>query len=262
MTAADPPRPFAATAAYYHFRAPYAPAAIDFLAETFALDATARVLDLGCGPGTLAVPLAALAGEIIAVDPELRMLDAGRAAAQAAGRDNIHWLRARAEDLPAVIGAVRLATLGQSFHWMDRDAVLAALARIVEPGGGVALVNPGRRRPQESWEEVADEVVARFLGPRQPLAYPRAEPEHEPALRRSSHFSRFEPHVFATDLTRDVASVIGAVYSLSYAAQPRFGDRAAAFEATLGDALLALNPSGQFQERVETEVIVARRAPD
>lgn len=260
MTAADPSRPFAATAAYYHFRAPYAPAAIGFLAETFALDAATRVLDLGCGPGTLAVPLAAVAGEVIAVDPEPRMLDAARAAARAAGRNDIRWLCARAEDLPADIDAVRLATLGQSFHWMDRDAVLAALGRIVEPDGGVALVNPGRRRPQESWEEIADEVVARFLGPREPRAYRRAEPEHEPALRRSSHFSRFEPHVFEVDLTRDIASVIGAIYSLSYAARPRFGDRAAAFEAVLSEALLAQNPSGQFQERVETEVIVARRA--
>jgi SAM-dependent methyltransferase len=261
MTAIDPPRPFAATAAYYHFRAPYASAAIGFLAETFALDRATRVLDLGCGPGTLSVPLAAVAGEIIAVDPEPQMLAAARAAAQAAGRDNIRWLRGRAEDLPADIGAVRLATLGQSFHWMDRDAVLADLARIVEPNGGVALVNPGRRRPQESWEEIADEVVARFLGPRQSHARRSVEPEHEPALRRSLHFSRFEARVFEVELTRDIASVIGAVYSLSYAARPRFGDRVAAFEAALSEALLARNPSGQFQERVETEVIVARRGP-
>jgi ubiquinone/menaquinone biosynthesis C-methylase UbiE len=260
MPATPPPRPFAATAAYYHFRAPYAPAAIDFLVETFALDATARVLDLGCGPGTLTVPLAAAAGEVVAVDPEPRMLDAARLAAHAVGRRNIHWLCARAEDLPADLGRVRLATLGQSFHWMDRDAVLASLARIVEPGGGLAIINPGRRRPQESWEETAEAVVARFLGPRQPQAGRHVEPEHEPALRRSSHFRRFEPQVFATEFARDIASVIGAVYSLSYAARPRFGAQAAAFEAALTQALLAQNPSGWFPERVEIEVIVARRA--
>ncbi|HXA39455.1 MAG TPA: hypothetical protein VNW53_10675, partial [Phenylobacterium sp.] len=65
-----------------------------------------------------------------------------------------------------------------------------------------------------------------------------------------------------TDFVRDVASVIGAVYSLSYAARPRFGDRAAAFEAALAEALLTQTPSGRFEERVETEVIVARRAAD
>ena len=259
MSFTSPSRPFAATAAYYHFRAPYAPAAINFLVETFALDASARVLDLGCGPGTLTLPLAAAAGEVVAVDPEPQMLGEARIAADAAGRDNIRWLCARAEDLPADIGRVRLATLGQSFHWMDRDAVLAALAQIIEPGGGVALVNPGRRRPQESWEDLADAVVVRFLGPRQPQAARHAEPEHEPALRRSSHFNRFEAHVFTTEFARDIASVVGAVHSLSYAARSRFGDRAAAFEAALTEALLAQNPSGRFRERVETEVIVARR---
>ncbi|HZZ32782.1 MAG TPA: class I SAM-dependent methyltransferase [Phenylobacterium sp.] len=262
MPAPPPYRPFASTAAYYHFRAPYAPAAIAFLVETFALDAAVRVLDLGCGPGTLTVPLAAAAGEVVAVDPEPHMLDEARRVARAAACGNIRWLCARAEDLDADIGPVRLATLGQSFHWMDRDAVLARLSRIIEPRGGLALVNPGCRRPQESWEEIAYAVVARFLGPRQPAAGRHAEPEHEPALRRSSHFSRFEPHVFEMEFVRDVASVIGAVYSLSYAARPRFGDEAVVFETALTEALLTQNPSGRFQERVQTEVIVARRADD
>ncbi|HXA39845.1 MAG TPA: class I SAM-dependent methyltransferase, partial [Phenylobacterium sp.] len=177
MSATIRSRPFAHTAAYYHFRAPYAPAAIDFLVEAFALDAAARVLDLGCGPGTLTLPLAAAAGEVVAADPEPRMLDRAGLAGRAAGRHNIRWLSARAEDLPADVGHVRLATLGQSFHWMDRDAVLATLAAIVEPGGGLAVISPGRRRPQESWEEIADAVIARFLGPRQPRAGRHAEPE-------------------------------------------------------------------------------------
>jgi len=253
----DPTRPFAATAAFYRHRAPYAPAALDFIAAVFALDAAARVLDLGCGPGTLSIPLASVAGEVVAVDPEPEMLAEGQAAA--AGRANIRWLPARAEDLPAGLGVFRLATLGQSFHWMDRDAVLRRLGEAIEPGGGLALVNPGPRRPQESWEPIAEAVIERFLGPRTHPGRNASEPTHEPSLRRSSHFSAFETHAFRSELTRDVEGVLAAVYSLSYASRPRFGDRAAAFEAALGEALLAAKPSGVFQERVETEVLVAFR---
>jgi SAM-dependent methyltransferase len=260
MAAVDPVRPFAATAAFYPHRAPYAPAALDFIARTFGLDGAARVLDLGCGPGTLTVPLAHFAGDVVGLDPEPEMIAQARAQATESGRSNVRWVIARAETLPADLGCFRLVTLGQSFHWMDRDLVLRRLADVVEPGGGLALVNPGPQRPQESWEPAADEVILRFLGPRRldPARHP--EPQHEPALSRSAAFSRFTSHMFSTEFTRDLAGVLGAVYSLSYASKPRFGAQAAAFEAALSEALLALNPSGRFHERVDTEVIVAFRS--
>ncbi len=47
---------------------------------------------------------------------------------------------------------------------MDRDEMLRKLADLIADGGGLALVNPGKRRPQESWEPVADQIVAKFLG--------------------------------------------------------------------------------------------------
>ena len=50
--------------------------------------------------------------------------------------------------------------------------------------------------------------------------------------------------------------------SPSYASRWGLGDRAPAFEAALTEALLAISPAGRFHERLETEVIVARRAPD
>ena len=45
------------------------------------MDRDARVLDLGCGPGTLAIPMAGFAGEVVAVDVEPEMLDQLRRAA-------------------------------------------------------------------------------------------------------------------------------------------------------------------------------------
>jgi ubiquinone/menaquinone biosynthesis C-methylase UbiE len=251
--------PFAGTARYYDcFRAPYAQAALDLVVETFAPGPGARALDLGCGPGSIAIPLSRDIGEVVAVDPDAEMIAEGRRLAVSRGRENIRWLHARAENIASSAGPFRIATIGQAFHWMDRDAVLAKLAILIEDGGGLALINPGKRRPQESWEPLAGQIVDKFLGPRvrHPSSNPR-EPEHEPALRRSECFFELKAHEFPNAITRDVSSIIGCIYSISSSARPLFGDRTKAFEAELSEALLGLNPAGVFTEKIETEVVIA-----
>jgi ubiquinone/menaquinone biosynthesis C-methylase UbiE len=261
MPALSNASPFVGTARFYdHFRAPYAPAAFDFIVAAYDLNERMRVLDLGCGPGTIAIPLSNRVAEVVAVDPDADMISEGRRLAASRGRRNIHWRRSSAEDISPDVGPFRAATIGQAFHWMDRDEVLRKLAILVADGGGLALVNPGKRRPQESWEPIAGQVVAKFLGPRtrHPASNPQ-EPEHEPALRRSEYFCEFAPHEFPGTITRDINSIIGCVYSTSSSARPLFGDHAGAFEAELSEALLRLNPAGVFNEQVETEVVIAPR---
>jgi SAM-dependent methyltransferase len=257
MPASSAASPFAGTAAYYApFRAPYAPAALDWLIERFALSDKDRILDLGCGPGILAIPLSRSVDEVVAVDPAADMIAEGRRLA--GDRSNIRWLTSRAEDLPADAGPFKAATIGQAFHWMDRDEVLAKLEVLVADGGGLALVNPGRRRPQETWEEIAQPIVAKYRGPpvRHPGSNPR-EPDHEPALRRSACFSHFTTREFPGAITRDIPSILGFIYSISSSARHHFGDRAKAFEDELTAALLRANPAGVFQEQIETEVLIA-----
>jgi ubiquinone/menaquinone biosynthesis C-methylase UbiE len=259
MAAALDASPFAGTAPYYDpFRAPYAQAAIDFIIERYSLSEGSRALDLGCGPGTIAIPLSYSAGEVVAVDPDADMIAEGRHLAASRGRHNIQWLRSRAEDILLGAEPFRVTTIGQAFHWMDRDEMLRKLAVLIADGGGLALVNPGKRRPQESWELVADQMVAKFLGPRtrHQKSNPQ-EPENEPALVRSEYFSNFTAHEFPSTVTRDIKSIVGCVYSKSSSARPLFGDNAKAFEAELTKALLSLNPAGVFNEQVETEVVIA-----
>ena len=55
------------------------------------------------------------------------------------------------------------------------------VARLIKPGGGLVVINPGRRRPQESWESLAQDVLARYVAPQE--RHPSKSPElpHEPA---------------------------------------------------------------------------------
>ena len=252
--------PFAAAAPYYdRYRAPYPQGALDFIRASFDLDGRSRVLDLGCGPGTLAIPLSRTVAEVVAVDPDAGMLAEAARLAEQQDRRNIRWMHLRAEDVSPELGSFRAATLGQSFHWMDRDAVLRRLADLIEDGGGLALINPGKRRPQESWEPIAGAIVTKYLGVRPRQANP--EPEHEPSLRRSIHFSEFTSREFPSEIVRDIPSILGCLYSTSGAAKPLFGHRAASFEQELRAALTAANPDGVFRERLETEVMICRKRP-
>jgi hypothetical protein len=135
--------------------------------------------------------------------------------------------------------------------------MLGKLAVLIADGGGLALVNPRKRCPQESWEPVADQIVAKFLGSRtrHPKSKPQG-PENEPALVRSECFSNFTAHEFPSTITRDINSIVGSVYSTSSSVRPLFGDNAKAFGGTNESA--AQPESGWvFNGQVETEVVIA-----
>ena len=101
MSSIAPFRPerFSTAASHYvRARPRYAPALIDRLARETSLGPASRVLDLGCGPGTLAIPLARLAGTVIAIDPNAEMLAAARAEAARAGVE-VDWRLGSSQEL-------------------------------------------------------------------------------------------------------------------------------------------------------------------
>jgi SAM-dependent methyltransferase len=109
----------------YAARPPYAPAAFAFLLEKIA--GRARALDLGCGPGKIALTLADHFGEVVALDPSDAMIAAGRAAREGR-RPNITWVEATAEAYDSAAG-FDLVTAGTSIHWPDHAVVFPKLAR-------------------------------------------------------------------------------------------------------------------------------------
>lgn len=255
---------FKGTAWYYtRYRSAYPAKVIAFLVDACHLDIHSRLLDLGSGPGNLAIPLSTHVDEVIAVDPDADMLDQGQRIARENGVENIRWILASSYDLSGLaIGEVNAATIGQAFHWMDREQTLRDLAHIVLPDGVVAIVGGPKRMGQTpDWSLVIEQRVQKWLGKERRAGssiYQHPTERFEETLRRSE-FSTVRVRKFVWQEERGLDEVVGQLFSTSYASPSLFGDRKDAFERELRSALVRVNPGGRFAERVQLEAIIARR---
>ena len=117
---------------YLAGRPAYAPLLIKRVAALLGLRRTHRVLDLGCGPGQLALAFAPLVKQVTGMDPEPEMLRVAAANAREAGID-LKLVQGSSYDLAPVLGRFRLVSIGRAFHWMDRADTLKRLDELIEP---------------------------------------------------------------------------------------------------------------------------------
>ena len=273
MTSYDP-KLFEGAAAYYRYgRPPYSPQLEAVLTETLGLDGTGRLLDGGCGPGILTVRLAHLFEEAVGLDPDAAMLAEGRRVADERGIPNIHWVRARAEDLPeAAPGPYRLITFGQSLHWTDGPRVAETVYDLLEPGGALALIvhtvearpKPPSPGPPPIPHAEIRALVEKYLGSArragQGLAPVRTHRFEDILVRTRFGASRAIFVRGIPDLVRDSESVLSGYFSMSGSAPHLFGDRAEDFAREVRELLASRSPEGVFWDWPgDTEVVLARR---
>jgi ubiquinone/menaquinone biosynthesis C-methylase UbiE len=255
--------PFDGTEEYYAEHRPgYGEAALSYLRERFGLDGDDRVLDLGCGAGQVAVPLAGYVGEVVGMDPNRTMLREARRRAGEVGRENLRWVVGSDADLSEELGPFRLATMGRSFHWMDERATLERLRGLLEPGGGVAVLNDEEwfTRGTAGWQDAVYNLTAEYLDelPERtgPVDYSDEDPWDE--LVRSVGFDDVEVATFAVEREWTVDGVAGYVFSLSYCSPEAFDEDRDAFETDLR-ARLNDADGETFLQRAETEIIAGRK---
>ena len=218
------------------------------------------VLDLGTGPGLLAVPFAQAGMDVTAADPEPAMLAAAQEAADAAGVKLSLW-QGGSYDLTADMGPFKLVAIGRAFHWMDRAATLAMLDKIITPDGGVAFFHDAHPDVAENrWFKALRKVTDRHSKDGKHIAAGHAGAHH-----------RYEPYLFASAFTvLDGLSVtirgeitldhlVGRAYSFSTCAPERLAGRREEFEQDLRNALTPLAENGKFIEIAEMVALLARR---
>lgn len=132
-------RSFDAWAADYdRYRPTYPHALFDEIATRLSLPDGPAVVDLGAGTGIATAAMARRGWRVTAVEPGEPMLAALRARAEREGLE-VGAVQGTAEHTGLPDASADLTTAAQAFHWFDHVPAVREMARIVRPGGGIAL---------------------------------------------------------------------------------------------------------------------------
>lgn len=174
---------------------------------------TPRVLDLAAGTGKLTRTLRAAGLDVVPVEP----LPAMRARIPGA-------LDGHAEAIPLDDASVDAATIGDAWHWFDQARAGAELARVVRPGGPVAIMWQGPSGGEmPEWAQRASAVLLRHR-PEHPGHSMTGPPDLGPG------FSAVEHHAVPFDYDTDREGYLAFVASMSWIASMPDAERAAVLD--------------------------------
>lgn len=107
-----------------------------------------RILDLGCGTGTLAISISRTmpSVDVFGIDADDAVLRRARAKQLLSGT-SVQWQRGLAQDLPFQDGTFDAVVSSLFFHHLlraDKRAALTEIARVTRPGGRLLVADWGR----------------------------------------------------------------------------------------------------------------------
>jgi trans-aconitate methyltransferase len=247
---------------YRKGRPAYALGLFDRVAERVRLTRDHGVLDLGCGPGQLALGFARFAGSVTAIDPEPEMLHIASADAAEAGY-KIRFIEGSSYDIGPALGRFRLTAIGRAFHWMDRADTLQRLDGMIEAGGALALF--GDRHPElheNAWRAVYGAVLDKYSA-EDSARRQRKGPEwleHESVLL-ASPFSQLERIGVIESRRTPIAHIEDRLLSLSSVSRDKIGARADDMIDELREKLAPFVTNREITEIVESQALIAMRPP-
>jgi SAM-dependent methyltransferase len=232
---------------YERVRPDYPQDAIDWLVATLGLEPGRVAVDLAAGTGKLTRRLLPSGARVVAVEPLAEM--------RAVLAREVSWaevVSGTAESLPLADGSADAVTVGQAFHWFDAEPAAAEIARVLRPGGALALI----------WNirDLADSLQARVN--ELLLPYRRDTPsEHEQpwraVLAASPAYGDGEEASFPFVQHHTTEELVDRIASISFVARLGPGARA----VLLDQVRATVEPLPQpFAFTYRTDVHVFRRA--
>jgi ubiquinone/menaquinone biosynthesis C-methylase UbiE len=254
-------RPFAGdTASFYaRYRRAYPAELIARLRESSR--SRGRLLDLGCGTGTLLLQLAPFFEHAVGIDPEPDMLREAERVARERGVENVEWIKGSSAELGALepaLGRFDLVTIGTAFHFMEPSTTLSELQRIA--AGGVVTVayngTPMWLHP-DPWAKAVRRILENRLGPLRDADFTTEALLAAEDTMKALGYTQIERWERTYVETIGVDFVIGHILSATSADQVPPAQRQD-FAREVSSAITTLAPSGRVDEPVDVRVVIGR----
>lgn len=253
---------FASTASLYeHLRPPYPREFFRAVTHKLGLTKESSLIDLGTGPGLLALGFGPYVGRIVGVDPEPAMLDAARLAASGAGR-HLTLIEDKAETLPLDIGRFDIVTIGRALHWMDREATLARLEELVACDGTILIcasfsVTDGRN----PWLDGYNEIRRRWSPANLWEEAGKGTRTHRdlPAFFRGSAFAPTELVTVETSHTVSMQDLAQRTLTYSSSSPEALGDNVEAMLRDVESHLASFGRDGLIAETIVSTAQIIKR---
>lgn len=201
---------------YVKYRPGYPAEVLAILAAECGLTPAWRVADIGSGTGILSELFLRNGNTVYAVEPNRAMREAAEKAL--AGYPNFLSIDGAAEATALAGASVELVAAAQAFHWFDPAGARAEFARILRPGGWVALIWNERRTRGTPFLEDYEALLREHAG-EYALKNIRQHID-EPVLAGFFGARGYREHCAENSQKFDFEGLRGRLLSSSYAPEP------------------------------------------
>lgn len=232
---------------YVRYRPSYPDAAIEAVLAGLGRASRLVAADIGAGTGISSRLLGERGVRVLAIEPNSAMRECAQHSERVTFRDGT------AEATGLTDESVDLVLCAQAFHWFRPDDALTEFARILKPGGRVALMWNNRDDADPATAEYGRLIL-------------EASGRHEAAQRFNHHrplaecplFTNFREAVVPSSQSLDAQGLVGRARSASYV--PRDGPAWDRLQAGLQAlAVRHAAPGGGVTLRYQTHVFLAER---
>ena len=237
---------FASTVEFYaRYREPYPQKFFRQVADEIGLHGDESLLDIGCGPGLLAIGFAPFVRGCTGLDPEPRMLAAAKAAAAEVGV-SLSLIQGTVEEFPTT-QTYDVITIGRALHWFDPRATQRVLGRIVSDSGRILICGASTvETPESPWVQAYAEVRRAWASGPDEKHY-RIDPKQWFA---GSCFKALGEKLVTERRQITIPDLIGRALSRSNNSPEILGQRQSRFEAEIAAAIEPFAQDGVLLEEI------------